>query len=153
MIKSALCEVHKHSDAQKFKREHPEEAYKNVKSKIAGNHKSIGKAQKRAKCEHEESLSPSKSSPMKTAMSFIYSNKSERDINSPWPAGSPGKKSAGGKSPLKGNAESLARINKIQELIDAQEKETANLRRELDIAREIALSERSKKADSPIKSF
>ena len=44
MIRHVNEEVHKHTDAQKFKREHPEVAYKNVKSKVAGNIKSIGKA-------------------------------------------------------------------------------------------------------------
>ena len=44
VIRHVNEEVHKYSDAQKFKREHPEVAYKNVKSKVAGNMKSISKA-------------------------------------------------------------------------------------------------------------
>ena len=51
LIKSALAEVAKHTETQRFKRENPEAAYKNVKSRIAMNMKSIIKAKSR---EHQK---------------------------------------------------------------------------------------------------
>jgi hypothetical protein len=47
IMRSALAEVSKHAESQKFKRENPDIAYKHVKSKLAGNMKSIEKAKKR----------------------------------------------------------------------------------------------------------
>jgi len=44
LIRKALAEVARHTDLQRFKRENPEAVYKKVKSKIAGNMKSIAKA-------------------------------------------------------------------------------------------------------------
>lgn len=52
-MRSALAEVSKHAESQKFKRENPDLAYKHVKSKLAGNMKSIEKAKKRDKQKKE----------------------------------------------------------------------------------------------------
>jgi hypothetical protein len=56
-IKRANGVVHAHTNAQKFKRENPTEAYKDVKSKVAGNMKSINK-QKRREVAKDQSPEP-----------------------------------------------------------------------------------------------
>jgi hypothetical protein len=135
-----------------------------VKSKISGNFKSIAKAQardKQSRAENDESpsptKSPTKSSPMKNAMSFISNKISDKDfsgaIQGNNEAGSPRKFSANSptKSPTRLN-ESTKRIQIIQQQIEAQERETANLRRELEIAREKAMSS-CKKEDFSSKTF
>ena len=57
-MRSALAEVAKHSETLKFKRENPDSAYKNVKSKLAGNFKSIEKAKKREKQNKQAEANP-----------------------------------------------------------------------------------------------
>ena len=96
---------------------------------------------------------------MKSAMSFITSKMSDKDFSlaiqglGNKEAGSPTKFSSKSptKSPIRLN-ESSKRIQMIQQQIEAQERETANLRRELELAREKVMSE-SKKEDSPTKTF
>lgn len=135
-MRSALAEVAKHSDNQKFKREHPDSAYKNVKSKLAGNIKSIEKAKKRDKRNKEAEDNPS---PVEISIREIFERKiaSASPLKSSSPAKSPTK------SPLKHKMEEAAslRIRKIQDQIDATEFEHARLREELAVTKKAIATE------------
>jgi hypothetical protein len=71
VIRSALAEVSKHTESQRFKRENPDKAYKHVKSKLAGNMKSIEKAKKREK-QKKEAEEEGNSSPILSSIKFLF---------------------------------------------------------------------------------
>ena len=74
----AVAEVKQYADEQKFKRENPSAALKNVKSKVAGNMKSIEKAKKREKLKREAELdSPDNLSPMSKSLKFVMEQKAK----------------------------------------------------------------------------
>lgn len=103
-MRSALAEVSKHAESQKFKRENPDLAYKHVKSKLAGNMKSIEKAKKRDK-QKKEAEQEGNSSPTLSAVKFLF----ERKLSNASPLKSPASPSKSpSRSPLQAKMQSAA---------------------------------------------
>lgn len=110
-MRSALDEVHKFSDRQKYTRENPDIVYQKVKSKIASNFKSQAKAKKRE--QMKKAAEANNESPISGSLKFLF----EQRLSSARKSSSPSPLKSSVSSKLAGSINN--RISQIQAQIEA----------------------------------